>query len=333
MDALTRRQREVAALLAEGLTNREIAGRLVISERTVEGHVEQIRLKLGLRTRSQIVAAVLSDRPPRRTADAFPEIRYATSSGVHIAYQVLGGDGPDLLEVLDAVLPIDSMHEEPALARFQQRLASFSRLIRFDIRGVGMSDPVVASEPPTLEQWAEDAIAVLDSGRVDPGGRLRAARHLVAHGDDGSDPSVTGPGHGVLQRHGVRPSHRRLSVGPAAESDRLVSQGQHGVGHDRRGFDYLRLVAPTIAGDEGFREWWTRAGNRGASPATARAIQKVYLYADVRPLLPAVQATVLVLHRKEIAELPGWQRAVPGGTPPRRPLRGATRLRRPLLGG
>src|SRR5580700_7283099 len=150
MDALTRRQREVAALLAEGLTNREIAGRLVLSERTVEGHVEQIRLKLGVRTRSQIVAAVLSERPPRRTAHAFPEIRYATSSGVHIAYQVLGGDGPDLLEFSSAVLPIDSMHEEPALARFQQRLASFSRLIRFDIRGVGMSDPVVPSEPPTL---------------------------------------------------------------------------------------------------------------------------------------------------------------------------------------
>ncbi len=73
------------------------------------------------------------------------------------------------------MLPIDSMHEEPALARFQQRLASFSRLIRFDIRGVGMSDPVVASEPPTLEQWAEDAIAVLDAVGVDPGGRLRAA--------------------------------------------------------------------------------------------------------------------------------------------------------------
>src|SRR6266545_5468985 len=51
---LTRREKEVAALVAVGLTNREIAERLVISERTAEGHVEQIRNKLGLRARAQV---------------------------------------------------------------------------------------------------------------------------------------------------------------------------------------------------------------------------------------------------------------------------------------
>jgi DNA-binding CsgD family transcriptional regulator len=53
---LTGRQREVAALVTDGLTNREIGARLVISERSAEGHVERIRIRLGVRSRAQIAA-------------------------------------------------------------------------------------------------------------------------------------------------------------------------------------------------------------------------------------------------------------------------------------
>ena len=109
-----------------------------------------------------------------QTRIASPETHYAKSGGVDIAFQVSGLDSPDLLMFSSAVLPIDSMHEEPSLARFNDRLASFSRLIRFDIRGVGMSDAFAPSSPPTLEQWVEDAVAVLDSafalGPLAPGG-------------------------------------------------------------------------------------------------------------------------------------------------------------------
>ena len=115
MEPLTRRQREVASLLAQGLTNREIAERLVVSERTVEGHIEQIRAKLGVRSRTQIVAWVLADRAAAPSGAHGPQIRYARSSGVDIAYQVLGADGPDLLAFSSAVLPIDAMAEEPML--------------------------------------------------------------------------------------------------------------------------------------------------------------------------------------------------------------------------
>jgi non-specific serine/threonine protein kinase len=51
---LTRREREVAALVAEGLSNREIAARLVVAQRTAEGHVENILGKLGFSSRTQI---------------------------------------------------------------------------------------------------------------------------------------------------------------------------------------------------------------------------------------------------------------------------------------
>ena len=56
--ALTRREREVAALIAEGLTNRQIAERLVISERTADTHVANILGKLGCATRAQVAALV-----------------------------------------------------------------------------------------------------------------------------------------------------------------------------------------------------------------------------------------------------------------------------------
>jgi trimeric autotransporter adhesin len=77
--ALSRREREVAALVAEGLSNREIAERLFISERTAEGHVEQIRNKLGFKSRSQVAAWVAADStrlapaaPPRRAQSTVP---------------------------------------------------------------------------------------------------------------------------------------------------------------------------------------------------------------------------------------------------------------------
>lgn len=53
---LTTRQDEVAALVTQGLTNREIGERLGIDERSAEGHVERIRIRLGVRSRAQIAA-------------------------------------------------------------------------------------------------------------------------------------------------------------------------------------------------------------------------------------------------------------------------------------
>ena len=89
--------------------------------------------------------------------------RYATCGDADIAYQVLGGGPLDLLLFTGAVVPIECVDEEPSMARFQRRLASFSRLIRFDRRGVGLSERGSPTSPPTFEQWTEDAVAVLDA--------------------------------------------------------------------------------------------------------------------------------------------------------------------------
>ena len=96
-------------------------------------------------------------------AMSVPTTRYARSGDVHIAYQITG-DGPiDVLLIPDGVIPIEAMLDEPSFARFIERLGTFARVIRFDRRGTGLSDPVAATDPPTLELWAQDADAVLDA--------------------------------------------------------------------------------------------------------------------------------------------------------------------------
>src|ERR1700692_106356 len=113
-----------------------------------------------------------------------PDTRYAQSGDVNIAYQVLG-DGPrDLVFVMGWVSNIEVFWEEPTLARFLTRLASFSRLILFDKRGTGLSDRV--TDMPSLEVGMDDVRAVMDavgSERaalfgVSEGGPMCAQRHL-----------------------------------------------------------------------------------------------------------------------------------------------------------
>ena len=93
-----------------------------------------------------------------------PETRYAkTPDGVHIAYQVVGEGPIDLVFVSGWVSNVDLNWTQPAYARFLRRLASFSRLIIFDKRGVGLSDRVPDKELPDLETRMDDVLAVMEA--------------------------------------------------------------------------------------------------------------------------------------------------------------------------
>jgi len=92
-----------------------------------------------------------------------PETRYARNGAIHLAYQVLGGGPPNLLVVNSGPnTHVDYMWMEPSLARFIRRLASFSRLIVYDNRGVGLSDPVPGSAAPAMDEQVDDIRAILD---------------------------------------------------------------------------------------------------------------------------------------------------------------------------
>src|SRR5947209_8456011 len=90
-----------------------------------------------------------------------PETKYARSGELHIAYQVTGEGPVDLLWVPTWIWQIEHVWEEPGVARLFRRLSRFARLITFDRRGTGMSDPVRGA--PTLEEQMDDVAAVLDA--------------------------------------------------------------------------------------------------------------------------------------------------------------------------
>ena len=228
-----------------------------------------------------------------------PEIRYAREGSRYIAYQVFGSGSLDLLVFSSAVMPIESMDEEPSLARFHRRLASFSRVIRFDACGIGLSDPCVPSGTGLLEEWVRDAVCVLDA--------VDSKRPAVLAPRDSSQQGLL-----LAASHPERVSSLVFINGTA----RMARADDYPVGIPQRvlerflevnmeadavdrGFDFLADAAPSVARDEPFRAWWVKAGYRGASPSASRAIQSAYLGADMRPILPLVRARALVLHRRD----------------------------------
>ena len=125
------------------------------------------------------IGLVFAQRRPYPPSDAQPETHYARSGDLNIAYQV-AGDGPiDLIYVPGWVSNIEMMWEEPAMAHFLERLASFSRLILFDKRGTGLSDRLSNDQLPTLEERMDDVRAVLEAV-----GSERAA--LFGHSEGGN---------------------------------------------------------------------------------------------------------------------------------------------------
>jgi len=231
-----------------------------------------------------------------------PEVRYVLNGTVHLAFRTLGR-GPDLLLYPGApLLPMESVDEEPRFRRVLERLASFARVVQFDARGIGLSDPVSPAEPPTLEQWVDDAICVLDGcgcGEVvlfaPRDSTLQAVMLATAHPARVSKLVIVN-GFARFRRTEDYP------VGiPGKALDAFLESSIEGVPGTNEGTreDFLSFGAPSVAGDAAFRAWWDRAGRQGASPATAKAILGVGYAADVRPLLPAISAPTLILHRRD----------------------------------
>jgi class 3 adenylate cyclase len=230
-------------------------------------------------------------------------IRYARNGTVHLAYRVLGSGPVNLLCYPGApLLPMESVDEEPHFRRVLERLCSFARVVQFDARGIGLSDPVSPAEPPTLEQWVDDAICVLDVCGCDEtvvfaprDATLQAVMLATAHPARVSKLVIVN-GFARFRRADDYP----IGI-PGGTLDAFLESSIEGVpGGDATGADdFLTLGAPSMASDPAFRSWWDRAGRQGASPATAAAILAVGYAADVRPLLPAVSAPTLVLHRRD----------------------------------
>lgn len=227
------------------------------------------------------------------------QTHYAKSADLHVAYQVLGEGELDLLVLPYGVnVSIDAHDEEPHWKRFERRFGSFARAIRFDPRGLGLSDPLEAGSALTIEQWAQDAIAVLDAVSSE-----RAA--LFATGGGGLVALM------LCATHPERTTAQVLTncfARTVRDTDYPCGIPQHLVdsffetvldSDTAEGAADVALLAPSLAHDAGFRAWWSRAGRRGASPASAHAIQSMLYSSDVRGLLPSINTPTLLLHRTD----------------------------------
>jgi pimeloyl-ACP methyl ester carboxylesterase len=225
-----------------------------------------------------------------------PPTRYAESGGASIAYQVVGDAPIDVVLVLGYATHLDLQWESPLHAAFFDRISSFARLILFDKRGMGLSDPV--SEVPTLEQRVDDVRAVMDAA-----GSQRAALFGVSEGGPMSLLfAATHPERATaLVLHGAMGRTTEAPDYPwAAPADALMESAAQFLapiwGRDARGM--VELFAPSLDGAPGVAEFTARLERSAASPAMVQKVFEMYLDIDVRAILPAIRVPTLVLHRR-----------------------------------
>jgi pimeloyl-ACP methyl ester carboxylesterase len=232
--------------------------------------------------------------PPSMT----PETSYARSGDVNIAYQVVGEGPRDLVYVPGWVSNIEMMWEQPEMARFLERLASFSRLILFDKRGTGLSDRVSNEELPTLEQRMDDVRAVLETV-----GSERAA--LFGHSEGGNMcmlfaatyPERTAALITLGSFAKRRDPDEDYPWAPTAENrEESAEDVERNWGHFRP--EDVEYYAPSRSGDEQFVRNLEQYLRRGASPGAAAALLRMNSYIDVREILPTIRVPTLVLHRR-----------------------------------
>ena len=223
-----------------------------------------------------------------------PETRYAKSGNVHIAYQVVG-DGPlDLVFVHGWISHIEHVWEEPSVARFLRRLASFSRLILLDKRGTGLSDPVSLDRLPTLEERMDDVRAVMDAA-----GSTRAA--LVGTSEAGALNLLYAATYPERTASLVLlNSYARLAwsadypwgIRPE-DAEGLLDTVEKGWG---KGVAFEALVA-SQSDNASMRSWWARYQRLAASPGAAVTLLRRAFDTDARAVLPTIRVPTLILHR------------------------------------
>jgi pimeloyl-ACP methyl ester carboxylesterase/class 3 adenylate cyclase len=219
-------------------------------------------------------------------------IRYAINGDVHIAYQEVG-DGPINLVYTPGIWSnLEIIWEWPTSARYLERLASFARLIMFDMRGVGLSDR--GSQPPILELQADDVRAVMDAVGFETAAVYGGARGAAA----------------AMMFAASYPERVSALVlyAPVAKTVRAPDWPHGKTEEEQRDF-YERFVSDMGTGDnldlqgpshdERFKRWWARFARLVATPGAYLELARILTDLDIRQVLPAIQSPTLVLHRAD----------------------------------
>jgi len=248
----------------------------------------------GYRFVAELAGAQAPPFDPLRIEPAgLSPVHFAGSGGAHIAWRTLGEGPVNILLAPGFVSHLDMRYRVRPVARFDERLARFGRLIVFDKRGVGLSDRI--NQPATLQQTVSDMAAVLDAA---------GAREAVLFGVSESGPACALFAATYPQRTRALVVYGSFARGSRSEDypwlpprelydrwlDQLVSEWG--------GPASIELFAPSEAQNEEVREGWARYLRAAATPAGIRAILEALREIDVRDVLPRIRAPALVLHRR-----------------------------------
>ena len=223
---------------------------------------------------------------------AQPDTLFADGPEGQVAYQVWGSGEFDLLFIPSWLWNIEVMWEEPRIERFLRRLGEFSRVIAFDKRGTGVSDPVPLGALPTLEQWTDDIRVVLNAAQSEK-------------------PAIVGNQEGVQMAAlfaGLHPERTRALIlldGAARylrREDYPIGMPEHLLDASAElvfGPDSVGLWAPSLAADPTFPSWFAHFRRLAASPTVSERFYRHGSQWDVRPALSAISAPTLVMHRAD----------------------------------
>lgn len=223
--------------------------------------------------------------------DERPRTRYAQNGDTHLAYQVVGAGDLDLLLIDTWAHHVEAVWDFPDLARFLRRLASFGRLIHFDHRGTGLSDPVPIDRLPDLQTQVDDSVAVLRAAESE-------GAAVIGVNDGGIIAAMLAVAHPELCRslvlHAFTP-HLVLGEGlPLRSIDEVIALIEASALRDESGVEFL---APSRIGDTEFDRGLARLQRLSIRPGVYGHFYRQTLEADITDLLPAVRCPTLVLNR------------------------------------
>jgi class 3 adenylate cyclase len=223
-----------------------------------------------------------------------PETRYAHSGEVGIAYQVVGEGPLDLVLVFPFMSHLDLFWANPRISHFIRRLASFARVILFDRRGCGLSDPL--DRAATLEERMDDVRAVMDAA-----GSERAALLGMSEGAPmcmlfaATYPQRTSALvlWGSMARSTAAPDYDLAPPREAmveAQDELIVPMWGSGA--------TIEIFSPSLADDPRAREFQARMERGAASPRRVRQLSEMFLETDVREAVPLIHVPTAVMHRQ-----------------------------------
>jgi class 3 adenylate cyclase/pimeloyl-ACP methyl ester carboxylesterase len=225
-----------------------------------------------------------------------PETKYARNGDISIAYQVIG-DGPlDLVHIPGLLSHLDLAWEFPKFQRFMERLSAFARVIVYDKRGCGLSDPV--TEPPAVEDRIDDTRAVMDAEGIERAvvfgcseGASLSAFFAAAHPERVSHAILYGSFARILPDPPDYP-WSLLGVDDAEQLNAVIRDAMEAWGEGVM----LGVLAPSLLGTPD-QKWFGRFERTAMSPRSVMLLMAANMSLDLRQVLPVVRAPTLVMHR------------------------------------